>query len=202
LAAFLTLFGVVALAFASTNLDNLLLLIGWQLARPAAGAQLFTGYALGMLGVLILAVLVGLIGYLFPLEYLGYLGLVPILLGVRLLVENFRDHRGSGPGSAPERQKAVPAVTGTVAIASTQLSNGIDTVLVFAPLLADSRLIFDAEIAGLFLLLALLWFGLARLLGRRALKLPAVERFGSWLAPLVMIGVGVYILGNTATDMG
>ena len=91
---------------------------------------------------------------------------------------------------------------GVLALASAQLSNGVDTILVFAPLIADSRLIFDVEIAGIFLLLALAWFGLARLLGARALRLRGVERLGRWLAPLVMIGVGVYILGNTATDMG
>ncbi len=196
--AFLTLFGVTALAFASTNLDNLLLLVGWQLAGTSSAAQLFAGYALGMLGVLLIAVLLGLVGYLFPLEYLGYLGLVPMLLGVRLLIENFR----AGPSdSAQMHQGAVAAASGALTIASTQLSNGVDTVLVFAPLLADSELVFDAEIAGLFLLLMVLWFGLARWLGSRALKLPVVSRGGRWLAPLVMIGVGLYILGNTATDM-
>lgn len=198
--AFLALFGVVALAFASTNLDNLLLLVGWQLARTASTLQLLAGYAFGMLGVLILAVLIGLVGYLFPVAYLGYLGVIPILLGVRLLLEKLRGVR-SAPAPASTAQEAVPAAAGVLTLASTQLSNGIDTVLVFAPLLADSRLIFDVEIAGLFLLLALFWFGLARLLAAHALKLPALERLGGWLAPLMMIGVGIYIFVNTATDL-
>ena len=193
--AFLGLFGVVALAFASTNLDNLLLLVGWQLARSSSAKQLFAGYALGMLGVLLISVLIGLVGYLFPIEYLGLLGIVPMLLGLRLLMQNARVE-------ASAAEQALPASAGVLAIASTQLSNGVDTVLVFAPLLADSQLIFDAEIAGLFLLLTLLWFGLARVLGKRAVKSPIVGHLGRWLAPLVMIGVGVYILGNTATDMG
>ena len=54
--AFLTLFGVTALAFASTNLDNLLLLVGWRLGRVSATGQLFVGYVLGMLGDLIVRV--------------------------------------------------------------------------------------------------------------------------------------------------
>ncbi len=196
--AFFTLFWVVALAFASTNLDNLLLLVGWQLAKTGSTLQLFAGYALGMLGVLLLAVLLGLVGYLFPIEYLGYLGVIPMLLGIRLLLANFR---GVEPVDSPPPQSALDAGTGVAALASTQLSNGVDTVLVFAPLLADSQLIFDAEIAGLFLLLVVAWFGLARFLGEHALKLPVLERLGRWLAPLVMIGVGLYILGNTATDL-
>ena len=200
--AFLTLFGVVALAFASTNMDNLLLLVGWQLSRSASTPQLFGGYALGMFGVLVIAILIGLVGYLFPLEYLGYLGVVPIVLGLRLLLSNLRgkaSETGVPETGVPE---AVPVGAGVLALASVQLSNGVDTVLVFAPLLADSRLIFDAQIAALFVVLALLWFVLARVVGAHALNLPAVEKAGRWLAPLVMIGVGVYILGNTATDMG
>lgn len=195
--AFLTLFGVVALAFASTNMDNLLLLVGWQLSRSASTPQLFVGYALGMFGVLVIAILIGLVGYLFPLEYLGYLGVVPIVLGLRLLLGNLR-----GKASEAAAPEAVPVGAGVLALASVQLSNGVDTVLVFAPLLADSRLIFDAQIAALFVVLALFWFVLARVVGAHALNLPAVEKAGRWLAPLVMIGVGVYILGNTATDMG
>ena len=198
--AFLTLFGVVTLAFASTNLDNLLLLVGWRLGRTVSGLELFTGYLLGMLGVLLLAILIGLIGYLFPLEYLGYLGIVPMLLGLRLLAQQFRTTlEKASPASRPSQGASA---AGVLALASTQLSNGVDTVLVFAPLLADSRLIFDAQIAGLFLLLMLLWFGLAQLLSAHAARLPAIERLGAWLAPLVMIGVGLYILSNTATDMG
>ena len=196
--AFFTLFGVVALAFASTNLDNLLLLVGWQLARTGSTLQLFAGYALGMLGVLLVAVLLGLVGYLFPIEYLGYLGVIPVLLGIRLLAENLRADR---PGSAGQPREPAGGAS-VIALASIQISNGVDTVLVFAPLLADSRLIFDAEIAGLFLVLVVAWFGLARLLGAHALRLPMLERLGRWLAPLVMIGVGIYILSNTSTDMG
>ena len=197
--AFLTLFGVTALAFASTNLDNLLLLVGWRLGRVSATGQLFVGYVLGMLGVLLLAILIGLVGYLFPLEYLGYLGVVPIVLGLRLLLEQLRSG-GEVQMSVADAPRSASAA-GVLALASTQLSNGVDTVLVFAPLLADSRLIFDAQIAALFLVLMLLWFGLAQILSAHAARLPAIARLGNWLAPLVMIGVGLYILGNTATDM-
>lgn len=192
--AFVTLFGVVALAFASTNLDNLLLLVGWQLGGAVPPGRLFAGYALGMAGVLVIAVLIGLVGYLFPLGYLGYLGVIPILLGLKLLVANL-GRTGDGPSDA------VSAAGSLLAVATTQVSNGVDTVLVFAPLLADSQLIFDAEIAVLFLVLVCLWFVLARVLSRHASRLPLIERLGHWLAPLVMIGVGLYILGNTATDM-
>jgi cadmium resistance protein CadD (predicted permease) len=100
-----------------------------------------------------------------------------------------------------DEQPETAAAGGTAAIAATQLSNGVDTVLVFAPLLADSSFLFDVEIAVLFLLLVMLWFLLARVLSHRVSRLTVISRLGHWLAPLVMIGVGLYILSDTATDM-
>ncbi|MEM8767946.1 MAG: cadmium resistance transporter [Pseudomonadota bacterium] len=187
---FLTLFGIVAFAFVSTNLDNLLLLVGWQLDGRLKVSQLFSGYMLGMLAILIISITIGLVGYLFPIEYLGLLGFIPIAVGIRLLLKPPAEERG-----------AVEVLGSTSAVAGTQLSNGVDTVLVFSPLLADSQFIFDVEIALQFLLLSVLWFVLARLVGRRAAELAWMSRAGRWLTPVVMIAVGCYIFANTATDL-
>jgi cadmium resistance protein CadD (predicted permease) len=190
---FLGLAGLVAVAFASTNLDNLLLLVSWQMSDNPGRVRLLVAYGLGMVGVLVLSVLLGLVGYLFPLEYLALLGIVPIALGMKVLWEEWR----AGDGEA-----AVAASGATmIAVAATQLSNGVDTILVFAPLLADSHVVFDAEIAALFLLMIPVWFGLSGLIGRQAARLQAIQRWSRWLAPLVMIGVGIYILTDTATDL-
>ena len=187
------LLGLVALAFASTNLDNLLLLVSWQVGGGIGRTRLFAGYALGMTGVLILSVVLGLVGYLFPVEYLGYLGIVPIIVGLRLLVL-----RGAEQSEAPRLGLAGLSAAG---VAATQLSNGVDTVLVFAPLLADSLAEFDLAIVVLFLVMIVLWFLLAGLLSRHLARLTVVSSAERWIAPLVMIVVGVYILANTATDL-
>jgi cadmium resistance protein CadD (predicted permease) len=192
---FIALLGLVAIAFASTNMDNLLVLVGLQVSGRLTRGQLFRGYTLGMFGILIVSLLLGLVGYLFPLEYLGYLGIIPILVGLKLLVGEWRRDDGDGV-------EEVAAMSGSIfAVAATQLSNGVDTVLVFAPLLADSLLKFDMAITALFLVMILLWFGLAQLLSHHLGRLSLVDRLGRWLAPVVMIGVGLYILSNTSTDL-
>jgi cadmium resistance protein CadD (predicted permease) len=187
------LLGLVALAFASTNLDNLLLLVSWQVGGGIATGRLFGSYVLGMTGVLILAVVLGLVGYLFPVEYLGYLGIVPIIVGLRLLAL-----RRGGESEAPRVGIAGVSAAG---VAATQLSNGVDTVLVFAPLLADSLVEFDLAIVVLFLVMIVLWFLLAGLLSRHLARLTVVSSAERWIAPVVMIVVGVYIVANTATDL-
>lgn len=187
------LLGLVALAFASTNLDNLLLLVSWQVGGGIATSRLFGGYVLGMAGVLILAVVLGLVGYLFPVEYLGYLGIVPIIVGLRLLALR--------RGEVSEAPRVGIAGVSAAGVAATQLSNGVDTVLVFAPLLADSLVEFDLAIVVLFVVMIVLWFLLAGLLSRHLARLTVVSAAERWIAPVVMIVVGVYILTNTATDL-
>lgn len=195
---FLTLFGLVTVAFASTNIDNLLLLISWQLGGGLTSRRLFAGYLLGMAGVLGISILAGLVGYLMPLEHLGYLGLIPMLVGLRMLVVNLRSKTDTATDFPAG--SALSAGGGVAAIAAMQLSNGVDTILIFAPLLADSQFAFDVEIALLFLLLVVLWFLLARFAGIHASRLRVLTRAGRWLTPVVMIVVGAYIVSNTATD--
>jgi len=82
-----------------------------------------------------------------------------------------------------------------------QLSNGVDTILVFAPLFADSLLQVDFSIAVAFLVSAIAWYLLAAYIGQGARQVEAIARYGAWLAPLVMIVLGLYILDNTVTDL-
>ena len=52
-----------------------------------------------------------------------------------------------------------------------------------------------------FVVMTFVWFGLARLLERHATRITVLERYGHWVAPIVLILVGLYILDNTATDL-
>ncbi len=54
---------------------------------------------------------------------------------------------------------------------------------------------------GGFVVMTFVWFGLARLLESHAARLTVLERYGHWVAPIVLILVGLYILDNTSTDV-
>jgi len=191
----LTAVGLVLGSFVSTNVDNLVLLVGWLSTRRAGTRSILLGYCLGMSALLALAFGFGLAANLIPIELIGYLGVVPIALGLKLLADRWRKREHTAVGTL-ETGGAL-----SLAVATTQLANGVDTVLVFAPLLADSSARIDFLIVVSFGLIALMWFGLARTLSTRAARLESFERFGEWVAPLVMIGIGLYILTNTASDV-
>jgi len=147
-------------------------LVGWLLAARFSVGQVFAGY-------------------------LGYLGAIPIALGLRMLVDLLRRHaRKIGAPSSPAMQSV--AVSGIVL---TTLSNGVDSVLVFAPLLADSLLNVGVTIAIAFMLMVYLRFELAKYATTRAKRVKVLKTAGEWVAPIVMIFVVLYILDNTVADV-
>lgn len=184
--------GLVIAAFVATNIDNLTLLVSWIATERRSIGRIFAGYCIGMAGLLVAAALLNLLSAVLPVEYLGYLGIVPIVIGIKALhALRTQDH------------STVNVVTSTsiMAIASTQMANGVDTVLTFSPLMAESGTQVDAVIAIVFSITAIGWFGVAWLLGNQASKVAVVARYGQWIAPIIMICVGLYIVDNTATDL-
>ena len=100
-----------------------------------------------------------------------------------------------------EPAEELNSTTVIASVAVAQISNGVDTVLVFSPLVADSRTEIDFSIAAAFIVVTCLWFGLAKFLCFHVSQLEPITRIGRYISPLVMIIVGLYILDNTATDL-
>jgi cadmium resistance protein CadD (predicted permease) len=188
--------GLFASSFAATNVDNLALLVGWLLAGRGRSRQILIGHLVGMLALLLLTVAFGIGANLIPLQYVGYLGVIPIALGLKGLYELSR-----GSGEIESAHDVASAHTNPLSIAATQVANGVDTVLVFGPLLGDSELGVDFILVGGFIVMTFVWFGLARFLESHAARLTLLERYGHWIAPIVLILVGLYILDNTSTDV-
>jgi len=190
----MTVLFLVASTYFATNVDNLLLLVGWMLDGRVSTGRLFAAYAIAAIAVLIASVALGLSASVIPTNYVGYLGLVPILLGVKIFVEQVH-HRGNTPTSETLGTFSVAA------IAATLFSNSVDTMLVFSPLLADSSAGTDSVIAAGYLVMAFSWFFAARFFSQRASRLRRISTAAQWLTPLIMIAIGLYILDNTLTDV-
>ncbi len=185
--------GVALAAFASTNIDNLLLLTVLQGQARQSKLAVFCGYV----GTIVVFVLIGLIATrladALPVDKIGYLGLVPIALGVYRLV-SLRRSAGGGDAVAPAQ------ALGAGAVAALTLANGGDTIAVLLPLFADTEDAMIWVLAATIVGAAVLWFALSRAIAKQAWvqrTLPRVER---WLVPALLIVVGFYILLNTSTD--
>ncbi len=174
--------------YASTNLDNLLLL-ATMATRSGNRRALVQGFLLASATVLALCAAFVVVAEVFPPRALGLLGLVPIAIGVRLLLTMHREQRGA----------ALPGV-GAVPIGAALLANSTDTIATFGPLLAESEPAALAAMLAGYILMAALWITIIVRFSRRLTGLQSSNRVVQWLVPLAMIAIGIYILLNTTTD--
>lgn len=111
-----------------------------------------------------------------------------------MLLGNFRQNKTTGE-TTPQ------AGLGVAGLATTLFSNSVDTVLVLAPLLIDSQSNIDLLIGFSYALMVLAWYALGYFLHHHAVRLQWISTVAIWLAPLIMIAVGAYIIDNTMTDI-
>ncbi len=194
-----TLAGLAIGAFLATNLDNLLLLIFLQGANPRHRKAVVTGYLLAVGGLIALVIAGSRLGDELDPGIIGYLGLIPIALGLWLL------RRSPAIQVATEGSRAeasAPHFEGSVVLGTTVLllSNSGDSLALLLPLLADTYAGGRKVLLLTWLSCAGLWVFLGQLLTQRPSAARVLEQHGTKVVPWVMIGVGAYILLNTATD--
>jgi cadmium resistance protein CadD (predicted permease) len=185
----LTALLLAPVAYVSTNVDNLLVL-GALAQGSCAEKTIRGGFIIASAAVLFLSLSFVVLGYFVPPSAIGYLGVVPIALGVRQLLANVLDastHTYDGV--------TIPAVSMVL------IANSSDTIAVFGPLFAESQLAVLITLAAGFVVAASGWLLLAlqvhMSIGRSA-TLATLSRRAS---PIIMIGIGSYVLMNTGTDL-
>jgi len=194
----LIIVGVGAGAFIGTNLDNLLLLVAMYARYARQAGTVTAGYVFGMLVICLVALLLGETGDYIPLDWLGLLGVVPMTLGVFALWKLFRKPPAEKAASveAGESRRTIFSI-----LASTQLSNGADTIITFTILFAESGDPADYLLVPTFLVMIGVFSGLAYYSVKQAKLGRILRRYGQYVTPFILILVGFYILSNTATDL-
>jgi len=198
MASVFIIIGVGAGAFIGTNLDNLLLLVAMYARYTQQSGVVTAGYFFGMILICLIALVLGETGEYIPLDWLGLLGVVPITLGVVALWKLIRKAGSQPPGSiaASETRSTIFST-----LATTQLSNGADTIITFTVLFAESGDPADYLLVPTFLAMIGVFSGLAYYSVRQAKLGRFLRRYGQYVTPFILILVGFYILANTATDL-
>jgi cadmium resistance protein CadD (predicted permease) len=192
----LLIVGLAAVAFAATNLDNLILLVGF-VSRPSQPfAPVVVGALLSGLVMLILCACAALAAGFAPERWLGWLGLVPLGLGLRDLG---RMLAARGAPTDAEAALTLPAVRAP-SVAGVMLANSADSFGALVPLFAETRHALLPLIGAVILTLSLLACLAARSIASHPRIGPTLRTLAPRLVPFVLILVGLYILTNTRTD--
>jgi len=194
----LTIIAITAGAFISTNMDNLLLLVAMYSRYEWHSGMVTAGYFAGMLLSGIIATIIGEAGDYIPLAYLGLLGVIPVMMGFFAVWKLFRN---TPSGEIINLTTSSTRAGVFLALVATQLSNSADSIVIFSALFADSSDISDYVIAPTFLVMTGVFCGLAYYSLKHQKMSLLLDRYGKYVTPFILIGVGFYILSNTATDL-
>lgn len=180
--------GIGLVAFVSTNIDDLVLLVAFFADHSYRTLDIVVGQIAGIALLIGVSVACSLLALLVPDAYIGLGGLIPIAIGVRTLWAR----TDSGDGDKPPGRRA--ATLATVMVAT--IANGGDNLSLYIPLFAVHDTAEIAVLAGVFLAMTVLWCAAAFTLARSRLFGITANRSGR-VAALVMIGLGLYILMTT-----
>jgi len=184
------LIGVAAVLFASANVDDVFVLLGFLSDPKFSLRQVAVGQYIGNVGLFAASAAASLISLVVAPAYVGLLGLAPIVIGLKQLWDLYR-------GADSDEQEQAPVRGGhgnVVTVAAVTVANGGDNISIYTPLFA-TRPARDLAVIGIvFVLMTALWIGAAyHLTQHRTLGAP-IRRYGHRLVPFVLIALGVLIL--------
>jgi cadmium resistance protein CadD (predicted permease) len=191
------LLGLAIVLFVSTNVDDLVVLVGFFAHPKFRARDVVAGQYAGLAVLFTLSVAATLLSLVIPKAYLGLLGIFPILIGIGKLLELRRDRTRTAP------TKDLVATTGShgniASVALVTIANGGDNIGVYMPS-------FAVHSGGQVAIIALVFVPMTALLCMLAHWMVSHPRFGAPLrhyghifAPLVLIGLGILIIHNAGS---
>lgn len=187
-----------AIAFAATNIDDIVVLMLFFAQGIFSKRHIYTGQYLGFT-VLVLCSLPGFFGgTVVPKTWIGLLGMVPIVLGVKALLdrESEEEEIQTTTVQASRLPKWISQLFApqTLSVAMVTFANGGDNIATYVSLFASLELNELVAMLGVFFTLVGVWCAIAQWLARHPAITPVLSRYGHILVPFVLIGLGLYIL--------
>ncbi|GAB1824618.1 cadmium resistance transporter [Herbidospora sp. RD11066] len=165
--------------FAITNVDDLVLIALFFTQTTAL--RIVLGQYLGFAAILAVSVVISIGAAALPGGVIRWLGLIPLLLGLKALWE-LRKKDDDSPQPAP---------AGILAIAGITFANGGDNIGVYVPVFATQGVVVYVVV---FLIMVGLLCLVGRFLATRPVVAKALAKWGHIAFPVVLIGIGVFIL--------
>ena len=193
----LGVFGVAIVVFASTNVDDIFVLLGFFADPKFRAKQVVIGQYLGIAALYGVSVLASFLVLVIPAAYIGLLGFAPIFFGLRRLWELWN---GVETGDNPEdHEKASVGHGNIVAVALVTIANGGDNISIYTPLFATRSVYEILAIGGIFAILTAVWLGAAHSLVNHPTLGAPIRRHGHRVVPFILIALGILILYEAGT---
>jgi cadmium resistance protein CadD (predicted permease) len=188
----LALIGMAVVLFASTNVDDIFVLVGFFANPKFRTRDIVLGQFAGIGSLFCASAAASLLSLKIPYAYMGLLGVFPILIGGKDLFNLYRK-RGKAEVDTkhpPNAERKGRATT----VAMVTMANGGDNIAIYTPLFAIRSASEMTAIAFVFVGMTALWCFIARALVNHPRLGSPIRRYGQLISPFVLIGLGVLIL--------
>ena len=182
------------MCFIATTIDDLFLdmLFFAQATTKKQVQSIFAGKYVGI-GILVLLSCLGAYGLQFvPEQYIGFLGLIPIAIGMKEGLENFKKSEKDGSEEQPEISKGF-----LWSVVLVTISSGADNIGVYIPLFVNYSMMQMVAVVITFAVMVACWC----FLGKTLCSLPYLRKFllkyKQIIVPVVLICLGIYIILET-----
>lgn len=196
--------GIAALVYASTNIDDLLVLAVFFADPRMRVSAVVAGRLIATAALVIASSTAALLALAIPSEWIALLGFVPLLLGLYLLAalirrRRDRDDDDDGDEAAANVKKTSGSgfAAQTLAVAGVSLANDGDNLGVYIPLFAATAGAIPTY-AIVFVVMTIAWCVLGYFVVNNPLIGARIRRYGDVLLPVVLIPLGLFILSGAA----
>ena len=190
----LSLIAASVVIFASTDIDDLLVLIGFFSDTNALRAHIVAGQFAGMALIVVASLAAAFVALTLSPSYVGLLGFAPLAIGAAKLWGLWA--RGAEAADS-DGMRPIHGRGDALAVAIVTIANGGDNFAVYTPLFAAQRPWQLLVTIAVFAAMTLLWCLAAWLLVDHPRIGGAIRRIGRVALPFVLIGLGVSVLQSS-----
>ena len=183
------------IAFASTNIDTLFVLLGFFADPRYRTRDVIIGQYLGIGLLYAVSVVASLLSLIAEPRYIALLGLVPIMIGARQLVKQMSGWERGKYSFHRQPHAHTAGRFGTVA--AITIANGGDNLGVYIPLFAVHGAWSIGLMGGVFVFMTGLWCAVARWLAYHQIVGASIRRYAQHVMPLCLVGLGLSIIARS-----
>jgi cadmium resistance protein CadD (predicted permease) len=188
----LALIGLAIVLFASTNVDDVFVLVGFFSDKRFRARDTVLGQYVGITALFIASVAASLLSLVIPLAYVGLLGVIPILIGAKKLFELYQQRDQTEEALKHHSDADRNGRVATVALMT--VANGGDNIGVYTPSFATRSAREIIVIAIIFAVMTALWCFVAHAIVHHPKLGSPIRRYGHRVTPVVLVALGVLIL--------
>lgn len=181
-------------AFVATNIDDIFVLMMFFSSLTFPVRQVVLGQFIGIGLLIAISALGSLISLVVPTYIIGLMGIIPIVIGIKNLVE-IRKKDKSPSRQEVQNKKKNRSYFSFLSVAAVTFSNGGDNIGVYVPLFSKYNTVSQiTTLTAVFIAMTAVWCISSYYFMNHPLVASRIRHIGNIILPFVLIGLGIYIL--------